>query len=205
MKPVPTVGLCLLIGSILIFGISCSLEYDSDEKEDTTRSPEFLFSGISLQRVENSVTKIMLYAEELEQYKDENSIYAKNVSFQHFDDAGMLDITGSCGLVSADNDTEIYNMFANVQVTSYEQDMTVTAENFKWNTKTEQMISGADDLVNIVYGRVTDPTDTGKTQVTISGTGFSASGVSRIYQFGAAVTGVIDTAVKETTEAEGSD
>ena len=79
-------------------------------------------------------------------------------------------------------------------------------KNLKWNNKTEQLTSSAEDIVTI--SNLTEvppsgyvkPKSENKSQIEIQGKGFSASGVTWKYAFKNATTGKIITEDKETTD-----
>ena len=97
-------------------------------------------------------------------------------------------------------------MFNSVSITSYEQNMQIQAKNLKWNNKTEQLTSSAEDIVTIT--NIPTPTESGyvkpksenTNQISLQGKGFSASGVTWQYAFKNATTGKIIINDKGTTD-----
>ena len=75
-----------------------------------------------------------------------------------------------------------YVLYDDIEINSKKDDMTVTADNLKWNGKSEQLTSGRNDIVSIKKGGTF-----------IQGSGFSASGVSKKFTFTGVITGSTDT------------
>ncbi|MCM1320839.1 MAG: LPS export ABC transporter periplasmic protein LptC [Bacteroides sp.] len=184
--------------------LSCSLKYDSDT-DDAEGAPELIFSNVSITRLEDSAVSVKMESRQMEQYRGENAVYAKDISFSLFNKNNEIILEGKCGMLSADNDAEVYGLFSDVEICNYEQNMKISAQNIKWNNKTEQLTSEKNDIVCIAGGQIspTEPSrDGGKyakpqsssnTKLDIRGTGFSASGVSMSYQFEQLLEGTIET------------
>ena len=171
-----------VVSSILIsiFLCSCSLKYSEGYNvEDSV--PEFSFSDTSFTRYENKEKKLLMTASKLEQYKDGYSMYGKDVSFTVMEDNEVA-TEGFCSYLGLNSKAEIYELFDNISITNKKQNMKVTGKKFKWNGKTEQLISGRNDTVMIE-----------KDGMTIHGSGFSASGVSNSFAFTSIVTGTLET------------
>jgi len=161
--------------------ISCSIKYqDSFNAENSV--PEFKFEESELTRYEKRKITVSFSAQELEQYKKSSESFAKNIEFTSFDDNGEVSVQGSCGLLSADTDTETYLLFDNITVYSKEDDVSFSSDSLKWDAKTEQLTSGRSDTVKII-----------KDNATIYGTGFSSSGLDKSFRFSGTSTGEIIT------------
>ena len=171
---------------ISVFLNSCSLKYETASNAESTL-PEFTFNDVRFTRYENSNMKMEIEAEQLEQYKNADSSYGKDVSFSVYNDENKIETTGSCNYLGIDTKKEIYELFDNIKIHSEKQNLDVTGKKFRWNGKNEQLISGRNDMVTIE-----------KDGMTIHGSGFSASGVSSSFGFTGVVTGEIET--KDTTE-----
>ena len=187
MKKIPV----LLAISLSLF--SCTLKY-GEELANESVLPEFIFENSTFTRYEDNIKTINLNAERLEQYKSGKSMYAKNVSFNIFDNNGNLETSGKCGLMGADTKTEKYLLFENIEISQEKDDIAISAQALKWDGKTEQLTSGLDDVVSIK-----------KEGTQIRGSGFSASGVSRNFVFTGYVSGSIDTTEDESTESSQTD
>lgn len=161
--------------------ISCSIKYqDSFNAENSV--PEFKFEESELTRYEKRKITVSFSAQELEQYKKSSESFAKNIEFTSFDDNGEVSVQGSCGLLSANTDTETYLLFDNINVYSKKEAATFTSDSLRWDAKTEQLTSGRLDTVKIK-----------KDDVTIYGTGFSSSGIDKTFRFSGTVSGEIIT------------
>lgn len=198
----------LLVINIFLFvafSTSCSLKYDTDE-EFSESAPEFVFSGLEMNRLEDGKLTATLQAAKLEQYRDEDAMFAQNVLFTLYDDQGKISVTGSCGLMAADNTQEVYSLYSDVDVVSHEQDLGVQAQNIRWNGKTEQLVCGSGDSVVISTGvaevgeEYSKPKNQSTTRLQIQGSDFSASGVSLSYKYNSPVSGTIITDVVDTSE-----
>jgi len=144
-------------------------------------------------------------ASQLEQYSGLDAMYIENASFTMYDSDQEPSIIGSCGLLSANMDTDIYHFFQDVHITSYEHDAEVTAENLRWNENTEVLSSELADTVNISTGSGKTLTNANnldntatkdgfvgkKTRIFIEGIGFSAKGIDLSYSFTGSITGSI--------------
>ena len=82
---------------ICFFGIlvglsssSCSLKYDEAVNAEE-KNPEFVFYNTKLTRYESNKKKAEVNTEYLEQYKNSDATYAKNVNFQTIDKEGKLE------------------------------------------------------------------------------------------------------------------
>ena len=171
---------------VFVFGFctflftACSLKYEDTVQVDS-RVPEFVFENTTMTRYEDNAVTFEMNAELLEQYKNSNQTYAKKVSFNAYED-GEISTQGSCGLLFADSDSEIYKLYDEIQLFNYSESTNFFANVLKWNAKTEQLTSGRGDMVRIE-----------KDDAVIRGTGFSASGIGKTFSFKGTVTGEIET------------
>ncbi len=133
-------------------------------------------------RYENKKTTLEMSAEALEQYKDTNETYARNITFSSFDKDGKLSTEGTCGLLHADSDKKIYELYDEISLYNVEEKMRFYANVLRWNEKTEQLTSGRGDVVKIE-----------KDDTMIRGVGFSSTGISKQFSFRGNVTGTIET------------
>lgn len=189
---------------LLLFFFGCSLEYESDSPEQI-KVPEFSFENLELTKIEKGKKTAVIQASKLDQYHKIDASYAQNIKFTLFNN-NLIKIEGEADLLSLDNKSEIYTMFNSVSITSYEQNMQIQAKNLKWNNKTEQLTSSAEDIVTIT--NIPTPTESGyvkpksenTNQISLQGKGFSASGVTWQYAFKNATTGKIIINDKGTTD-----
>ena len=180
----------LLISAFLIFSFSCSLKYDQTVNAEET-NPEFVFTHAKMVRYEKGAESVKVYADSIEQYKDSDITYGKNVSFTTYDDDQEVETEGSCGYLYADSEKEIYELYDGIKIYNKAQNTNFFANMLKWNGKTEQLTGGKRDTAKIE-----------KDGTVIYGTGFSASGVSKTYSFSGTVSGEIEAKDKEQTEQE---
>ena len=180
----------LIISAFLIFCISCSLKYDQTVNAEET-NPEFVFTHAKMIRYKNSEESVKVFADSIEQYKDSDITYGKNVSFTTYDDEQKVETEGSCGFLYADSEKEIYELYDGIKLYNKAQNTNFFANMLKWNGKTEQLTGGKRDSARIE-----------KDGTVIYGTGFSASGVSKTYSFSGTVSGEIEAKDKEQTKQE---
>ncbi len=180
----------LLFPLTLILFLSCSLNYG--EQVDTQNSvPEFIFKNTSYKKYKDSKLSMEMNASIIEQYKTNSLSYADNAKFKTWNEDGELETEGSCALLSMDQTEKLYTMFKSIVIKNYSQSMEIQAENLKWNGQNEQLVSGVSDLVFLK-----------KDKLELEGTGFSASGVSKSFEFTGKVTGSMDTSKSDEREAK---
>lgn len=159
---------------------ACSLKY-GDTVEVESRVPEFVFEGTTMTRYEDKNITLQMNAEVLEQYKGSAETYAKNISFYSYED-GEISTEGSCGLLYSDTDKELYELYDEIKLFNYKENVNFYANALRWNAKNEQLTSGRGEMVRIE-----------KDDTVIRGSGFSASGISKTFSFRGNVTGDIET------------
>jgi len=180
----------ILILSFAIIFSSCSLKY-SESVNSEDRVPEFVFENTSMIRYEDNKPTLEISADVLEQYKDSNSTYAKNISFKNYDKEGKLSTEGFCGLLYADTDAKIYELYDDINLYNVEEKMRFYANSLMWNERTEQLIGGRGDMVKVE-----------KEDTVIRGSGFTASSISKTFSFRGNIIGSIETTEEEKKEDE---
>lgn len=168
--------LAITISSLFIF-LSCSLKY-SQSYQDESNVPEFIFTDAVYTKYEDDAKKLSLSAGVLEQYKEGNSMYARDVSFQLLKKTGEIETEGSCKLLSANSDEEKYTLYDDIKIKNFDENLEVTAGSIRWNGKSEQLTSSRNDMVTIKKG-----------DTTMQGSGFSASAISKKFAFTGVITG----------------
>lgn len=171
----------LLFSILILFTFSCSLKY-SETVEAEDKVPEFVFEETKMVRYEDSKPTLELTAETLEQYKNSNETYGKEIAFTSYDDEGELETEGSCGIIYADTGKKLYELYDDINVYNAPENMRFYAQILKWNGKSEQLTSGRSDMVKIE-----------KDDTIMRGSGFSASGISKTFSFRGNITGTIET------------
>ena len=170
---------------------SCSLKY-SESVNSEDKVPEFVFENTKMVRYEKSEPTLQVSAQTLEQYKNTDETYGRDVSFLSYDDNGQVETEGSCGILFADNTKKIYELYDDIKLYSVPEKMRFEASLLKWNGRTEQLTSGRSDIVKIE-----------KDDTTMRGTGFSASGVSKTFSFRGNITGTIETSNESKNQEAG--
>ena len=174
--------------SSCFFIFSCSLKYsETVNSEDTV--PEFVFEDTNLVRYENNRPTLELSAGSLEQYKNTDESYGKDVSFKAYNDAGEVETEGSCGIIFADSEKKTYELYDDINLYNVPENVRFYANMLKWNGNTEQLISGRSDMVKIE-----------KDDTIMRGNGFTASGISKTFSFRGNITGTIETSDDEKNE-----
>lgn len=175
--------------TLVVFS-SCSLKYSQTVNAEDS-NPEFVFENTHIVRYENGKETMDVKAENIEQYKNSSVSYGKNVEFTAYNDKQEIETEGQCGLLYADTDAEMYELYDGIQITDKSQNTNFSANMLRWNGKTEQLTGGRRDTVKVE-----------KDNTVIYGTGFSASGISRKFVFSGTVSGEIETKdeQKEVTE-----
>ena len=152
----------------------------SENSEDSI--PEFCFKKANYTKYESNKKNISLRAEQLEQYKSDNAVFAKNAEFKTYDAEENEETGGSCQLIAANTKKEIYTLYGDILLSLPKQEMQIEADTLNFNKKTEQITSGKSSEVRLT-----------KKDISISGYGFSASGVSKAFSFIDTVSGIINT------------
>ena len=114
--------------------------------------------------------------------------------FETFDKSGKEETSGRCQLIAANTNKEIYTLYGDIQLNLTKQDMKISADSLNFNKKTEQITSGMNSEVKLV-----------KKDISMSGYGFSASGVSKSFTFTDRVDGTINTKDEPAQEESGGD
>ena len=161
---------------------SCSLDYGTTSQAQV-QNPEFIFHNVRFTRVDRNTTKIETAAGKLEQYSGINAMYGEDVHFILYDERGNTSVEGSCALLAADKEAEMYHLFSRIRIYSREQRARISAENLRWNGKSEILDSGKQDKV-----RIEVETENG-TQLETEGTGFIARKKDLSYAFAGNIRG----------------
>ena len=180
----------LILFILCFFSFSCSLKYDQSVNAEET-NPEFVFTHAKMIRYKKGEESVKVYADSIEQYKDSDITYGKNVSFTTYDESQQVETEGSCGYLYADTEKEIYELYDGIKLFNKAQNTNFFANMLRWNGNTEQLTGGKLDTARIE-----------KDGTVIYGTGFSASGVSKTFNFSGTVSGEIEAKEKDKSEQE---
>ena len=107
-------------------------------------------------------------------------------------DEEKLSAEGSCQLISADSSSERYALLGQVEITSFEENLTLHTQSLSWDGKTQQLVTDVQDTLELKKGTAQEAAPS--TSIELTGSGFSASGVTGNFQFTGAVSGKIYTA-----------
>ena len=182
--------LTFLFSSFCLF--SCSLKYGMTIQNEEN-VPEFIFQDVQFDRYEDGEKTLGMKAEKLEQYKDGKSMYAKDIEFEICNNSEVTN-SGKCGYLSADTKNERYVLYNGIEIENTKDQLTVKADNLKWNGKSEQLTSSRNDVVTIQKG-----------DTVLQGSGFSASAISKKFVFNGVVSGYTDTKEGDSNQADISD
>lgn len=175
---------------LCLISASCSLKY-SETVNSEDRVPEFVFEDTKMIRYEDNQPSLEVSAVTLEQYKNTNETYGKDISFVSYDKEGNLETEGSCGVIFADTGKKIYELYDDINVYNSPEKMRFFANVLKWDGATEQLTSGRSDMVKIE-----------KDDTIMRGSGFSASGISKKFSFRGNITGTIETSDDKSEDKE---
>lgn len=172
---------------------SCSLKYEEGMNIED-KMPELIFTNADLTRYKDGKLTMELKAEQVEQYKDNGSTYARNPEFSTWDSNDNLDTTGSCSLLAVNSKENVYTLFSDILINNSSNDVEIHAQNLRFNGNTKQLIAGKDEEVEII-----------RENLALVGTGFSASGISNSFSFNSGVSGTLITEDAENAEEEVSE
>jgi hypothetical protein len=153
------------------------------DAENDDEVPEFIFTAVTLNRVEDSVRSLSFEAALLEQYKEENSFYGSDIRFISYDSAGAEQSAGAAGSLYGSQETEEYILLDGAVFESKTDGVEVLSESLRWNGKNEQLVSGSGDLVSIKR-------ESDGSFLEMTGYGFAASGITMEYEFGHTINGM---------------
>ncbi|WP_027728679.1 LPS export ABC transporter periplasmic protein LptC [Treponema sp. C6A8] len=170
---------------VFLTAASCSLKY-SDTLDVDDSVPELYFTKAKITRYENDRVTVEMAADKLEQYKDSSESYARKLTFTVYDDENQVSTEGSCGYLFADTSKDLYELYEGIELYNHSDKTNFFADILRWNKKNEQLTSGLNSEVRVE-----------KEDTVMTGTGFSASGISKTFTFSGGVKGEI-----ETSEAE---
>lgn len=189
-----------------IFFLSCSLTYREAEPE-VSHIPELIFSDAEYISYEEGKTSMVLQTNLLEQYREDSSFYASNVSFSTYTEEGELSAQGYCEMISVDSDDKHYTLLGNVVVDSIEEDMVFKAHSMQWDGKSEQLVTSSSDSINLVRGKrrwdkggTAEDKEGADTWIEMTGVGFSSSATSVSFDFSGKVSGFIYTRKKQDSQ-----
>lgn len=186
---------------------ACSLSYKVEEPQ-VDHIPELVFTDVEYLDYEAGKVSMMMKSSQLEQYRDDSALYGREVSFSTYTQAGELSAQGSSQMISVNTADQQYSLLGDVFIDSIQDDMVVRSQALRWDGVGEQLVSGSSDTLELVRGSrgqassQQDPSRQNQeaehtSRIEMAGIGFSASAVSRSFQFSGEVSGTIYTRKKQ--------
>lgn len=197
----------LLLALSLFPLAACSLSYKVEEPQ-VDHIPELVFTEVEYLSYEDGTVRMQMGSSQLEQYRDDNAFYGRDVAFSTYNREGKLTAMGRSQLISVNTADKQYSLLGDVFIDSIQDDMMVRSSSLKWDGVGEQLVSGASDTLELVRGsRELDSAQQDASRrsqeverasrIEMTGIGFSASAVSGSFQFSGEVSGTIYTRKKQ--------
>jgi LPS export ABC transporter protein LptC len=186
-----------LLSLCIFFFCSCSLIYRTELSEE--EESELSLYDLVMTKVSNGKKESLIKAKQMEQYRKDEHMYAKDVSFILYDKNEAIETEGSAGFMKSEKD-ELLVFSGGVSLTSYKEDVYIEAENLRVDTEREQLTSAEDDTILIEYG-----INEGKnTKLFIHAQTIAASGVSNTIRISGKVNGliIVDDENRESNQLE---
>lgn len=178
----------LIFVFLCFFAFSCSLNYNQDSMNNS-QSPEFVFSNPTYKQIQEGKQKLEIKASTIEQYTFDNAMYAKDIDFTFYNEKNEKSVNGKCNILSANLDSEIYYLFDDIQIKSYEKNLTISGDSIKWDNNSKQLITGVQNNEKKTINIISENSQ----KIKVEGTGFSANGKDFSFIFTGEVSGEIVT------------
>jgi hypothetical protein len=183
----------LICAAFCVLALSgCEIVYDDMSTEVSDKIPEFRLSGARVTRYEDGQMTAELSAKTVEQYKQNNAIYASGVTFVVYDSDGKEIGHGNCGLILADTTNDTYVLFDSIVFENIRDQFELRANAIRWGSNTGILASSRDGTVEIIKTR-TGNGGNRDSRFSLSGTRFFADKNTRAFVFGGPVSGIFDT------------
>ncbi len=173
------------ITAFFVFSIltcSCSINYASNQVAWENNSPEFTFNTAVLSRYEKNLITFSLQSDRIEQYSKTDMTWAKDATFQTWDENSEIDTEGSCGLLGITGNGEAVTFYSDIVLHNIKKDAVLKTDSLFWNTETSLAVSSVKDTTTLTSG-----------EIEIEGYGFSANGDNNNYLYTSNVSGTIQT------------
>lgn len=167
--------------------VSCSLDYGIEQEGQNTIVPEMILNNVDFSRIDRGVKVLTLNAESLELFNQDDTTFGKDAQFWLFGRDGACTSFGRCNLLSAENANGVYMLLGDVQLENYQNNYSIKAQNLRWNSNTEQLVSDKESVVEVWQHAKTAEDSSLYTK----GSGFCFSAFRLGYQFENAVTGSV--------------
>ncbi len=202
----------ILIVLTTIFLSACSLDYVTNTS--TVNSPELILHNVEFSRVEDGHLAVRLYANTIESYRKDNSLFAENVYFTAVDKDGELVSNGNAEYLFVDQNNDLYSLLNGVKINSPAFDTLVEAKNLRWNGETEQLTSTKHDVVRLTRGSLDEESANNPSENTeslekksnqifiIEGSGFTSDMFTQDFSFNEYISGSIIENATDIEEVE---
>lgn len=169
---------CLFSSALLCVYTSCSFDYSEGGADSPP--PDMTFSNTHAVRYSDGKKTMEITAATLEIYSQEKIWAGENVAFDEYPENGGGENSASAGLMLLDEKAETYTLGRGVVFTISEDDITIHADDVRWNKAEGLLSSPVNSSVSISSGNIT-----------ATGRGFSADTKGRSYLFSADVSGIM--------------
>ncbi|MBQ4330917.1 MAG: LPS export ABC transporter periplasmic protein LptC, partial [Spirochaetaceae bacterium] len=130
---------------------ACSLSYKVEEPQ-VDHIPELVFTEVEYLSYEDGRVRMQMGSTQLEQYRDDNALYGKDVSFSTYNQDGDLSAQGHSQMISVNSTDQQYSFLGDVFIDSLQEDLVVRAQSLHWDGIDQQLTSGVRDTLELVRG-----------------------------------------------------
>jgi len=175
-------GLFLISFAFFPLFFSCSFNYGNEVFENKL-IPELVLTDVKASRYKDARLSLLLSADKLEMYDSDQIWAGEKVSFLQYasDGSGTLEAEGQAGILLVDDASDVYSLGENTTFHSIKDNLVFSADDLRWTKQTHRLSSPVDGKVEV------EKSDGSK----ISGTGFFADTLARVYEFSKPVTGTL--------------
>ncbi len=167
---------------IFVFAASgCSFNYQSEDSREESDRPDYILynTDYTVSRAGND--RITFSAQKAVFYTARSKVYLDGVTFVQQDEEGTVLTEGSCARCEIETNTNDAVLSGNVQLTSYSEKTSISAEILYWEHKTSRLSSDPEAVVTIQY----------RDGSTISGKDFHGDFDLRLFEFAEVTEGVV--------------
>jgi len=176
-SPFPTPHFLLLL---LIFFVSCSFDYGSQEEADKSL-PDIVMENVEYVRVRSADPQARFQADRVERYEDRRIMELANFSFEQFGNRGEdVNAFGRAGAGTVEIDSGDVRMEKMVWIEVESEDIAIETLWLQWRDKDRILYGGEEEEVVIQQQNGTS----------FSGTGFRADARRRTWEFSGNASGI---------------
>lgn len=170
--------------AVLVFVVAasgCSFDYQSEESTEESDRPDYILynTDYTISRAGND--RITFSAQKAVFYTAKSRVYLDGVTFIQQDSDGTVLTEGSCASCEIETNTNDAVLSGDVQLTSYSEETSITAEILYWEHKTSRLSSDPEAVVTVQY----------RDGSTISGKDFHGDFNLRLFEFAEVTEGVV--------------